>query len=201
MPGTGLRSLTVNGEFYSFTRDGELNWHNPVHNQMLVMEHFKEMPILLFTSRYNKWVNQGAIKNVVYIIAAQSIEKQSGKLKYFNESTNGQQQQFHTLNVDLKGGKIELISWNLKLVHHLLTPGGEKVGDKPGEKGAEKSGTKSGASTPTQEEIEKKAIERLRAEQDQRALEQEIIKLRAIELDRKIKEEQKQRERQEKKDK
>jgi hypothetical protein len=198
MPGTGLRSLAVNGEVYSFTRQGELNWHDPVHNQMLVMEHFKELPVLLFTSRYNKWANQGAARNVVYVVATQSIEKQSGKLKYWNEAVNSQQQQFHTINMDMKAGKIELISWNLKLVHQLLTPNGEKVGEKSGDKGAEKSGTKSGASAGTQEEIEKKAIERLRAEQDQRALEQEIIKLRAIEQERRLKEEQQQRDRQKK---
>src|SRR4029077_20348514 len=135
---------------------------------------------LLFTSRYNKWANQGAVRNVVYVVATQSIEKQSGKLKYFNEAINGQQQQFHTINLDLKAGKIELISWNLKLVHYLLTPNGEKVGEKSGEKGADKSGAKTGAYAGTQQDIEKQ----LREEQQQRALEQEIIKLRAIELER-----------------
>jgi hypothetical protein len=182
MPGTGLRSTIVNGELYSFGRDGELNWHNPVHNQMLVMEHFKEMPLLLFTSRFYRPVNQGAAGNMVYVVATQSIEKQSGKLKYFQESINGQQQQFHTINFDAKGGKIELTSWNLKLVHYLLTPTGEEVGEKSGDK----PGTKTGAATPSKAEMEDAKV---------RAALQEIELQRAaeIELKRAVVEQEKRR--------
>jgi outer membrane protein assembly factor BamB/tetratricopeptide (TPR) repeat protein len=134
MPGTGLRSVGVNGEFYSFNKtNGELNWHNPVPNQMLVLEHFKEMPCLLFTARYNTW-NKGPVKNmVINVVSTESIEKSTGKLKYYNENTNNQTQQFHSINADLKGGKIELIAWNAKLVHHLSAPDaakGEKAADK-----------------------------------------------------------------------
>jgi outer membrane protein assembly factor BamB len=127
MPNMGMRSLTVNGELYSFNRaDGELNWHNPVPNQMLVMDQFKELPVMLFTARYAKWMNQGVNKQAMQFVATQSIEKQSGKLKYFNESVNnGQQQQYTGLNVDLRNGKIELVSWNVKLVHRLLTEDGK----------------------------------------------------------------------------
>jgi hypothetical protein len=97
---------------------------------MLVLEHFKEMPCLLFTARYNTW-NKGPVKNmVINVVSTESIEKSTGKLKYFNENTNNQMQQFHSLNVDLKGGKIELIAWNTKLVHHLLAPDATK-GEKP----------------------------------------------------------------------
>ncbi len=145
MPGTGLRSIPVNGEFYAFDRaTGELNWHNPVPNQMLVMEHFKEMPLLLFTARYNTWTKGAVNRGVMNVVATESIEKRSGKLKYYSENTNNQMQQFHGLNVDLKGGKIELTSWNQKLVHHLLAPDGSKVGDKPSDKPVPEGGGKKG---------------------------------------------------------
>ena len=127
MPGTGLRGLPVNGEFYAFEHTtGELKWHAPVPNQMLVMEHFKEMPVLLFTARYNKWANQGPIRNVVNVVATESIEKLTGKLKYFNE--NPVNQQFHSVTLDLKAGKIEMASYNLKLVHTLLPADAAKPG-------------------------------------------------------------------------
>jgi len=131
MPGTGLRALSINGELYSFDRtSGELKWHNPVPSQMLVLEQFKEMPVLLFTARYNKWANQGAIRNVINVVATETIEKQSGKLKYYNE--NPINQQFHSVTLDAKTGKIEMVSYQMKLVHTLLTPGEAKPVEKPG---------------------------------------------------------------------
>jgi hypothetical protein len=39
---------------------------------------------------------------------------------------NGQQQQFMHLTVDLRAGKIELGSWNMKLVHKLLSADGKE---------------------------------------------------------------------------
>ncbi len=140
MPQTGLRSLGINGELYSFKRDGgELNWHNPVPNQMLVLEHFKELPVMLFTARYMKWMNQGLQKVPMNMIATESIEKQTGKLKFFREEqNNGQQAQFQALLVDYSTGKIELVSYTQKLVHELLINGDKSGKEKPGKEGGEK---------------------------------------------------------------
>ena len=41
MPGTGLRSLPINGELYCFeAATGKRKWHVPLVNQMLVLDHF-----------------------------------------------------------------------------------------------------------------------------------------------------------------
>jgi outer membrane protein assembly factor BamB len=134
MPGMGFRSVPVNGELYSFNlATGKREWHNPVPNQMIVLEHFNDLPIVLFTSRYNKMVAVGAGRNVINVVAAGSIEKRTGKFKYNNENLPNQQN-FHALNVDAKNGKIELISWQMKLVHQLNAAGAGKDG--PGTSGS-----------------------------------------------------------------
>jgi hypothetical protein len=128
-----------------------LNWHNSVSNQMLVMDQFKEIPVMLFTSRYIK--AQGPGKNPMNFVATESIEKLTGKLKYFKEEmNNGQQQQFTHLNVDLRAGKVELGSWNTKLVHKLLSADGkekptseENLTVPPQQGGVDKSGAKPAA--------------------------------------------------------
>src|SRR5205807_2592910 len=53
----GLRSVPVNGMVYAFARDtGKLRWRTmePVLNQMLLVERFQELPVLIFTAKYNK---------------------------------------------------------------------------------------------------------------------------------------------------
>jgi outer membrane protein assembly factor BamB len=123
MPGLGFRSVPVNGELYAFElATGKMKWHNPVLNQMIVLEHFQDLPIVLFTSRYNKMVAVGAGRNVINVVAAGSIEKRTGKFKFNNENLpNGQN--FHALNVDPKNGRIELVSWQMKVIHHLNSDG------------------------------------------------------------------------------
>ncbi len=62
MPGTGLQAIPVNGEVCCFHgADGKLRWREKVASQMLVLEHFRELPILLFAvrriqPRSNGWV-------------------------------------------------------------------------------------------------------------------------------------------------
>ena len=46
----GMRSLMVNGNLYCFHRDtGKLNWKNEVSTQMIVLDQFKDLPVVLFT--------------------------------------------------------------------------------------------------------------------------------------------------------
>ncbi|MEY4790243.1 MAG: outer membrane protein assembly factor BamB, partial [Planctomycetota bacterium] len=116
MPGSGMRAQPVNGEFYAFEREtGKIRWHNPVSHQMVVLESFQEIPMLLFTSRMHKMVANGPIRNVMQIVAAKSIDKRTGKLIYDNENIpNGIQ--FHNINLDLKNGKIEFVNYQLKII-------------------------------------------------------------------------------------
>jgi outer membrane protein assembly factor BamB len=129
MPGVGMRSLPVNGEVYAFEiATGKTKWHNTVTNQMIVLEHFQDMPMVLFTARYNKMmVIGGGGRNVQNVVAAASIEKRTGKWLYNNESLP-QQQNFHALELNPKNGRIDLISWQFKLSHILNSEGAGKDG-------------------------------------------------------------------------
>jgi hypothetical protein len=114
---TGISSRVVNGELYAFDRDaGKLHWHNEVLNQTMVLDHFAEMPVLLFTSRYTRWVIlQGENKLAMQFVATQFIRKSNGKLIYFKEDNNMNQQQFTSLTLDPAKGEIVLGSPKAKL--------------------------------------------------------------------------------------
>src|SRR5205807_5644825 len=56
-----LRWTAVNGTIYSFYRQtGKLHWYKPMPNQILLLERFQDLPMLLFTARFNRQVNAGA---------------------------------------------------------------------------------------------------------------------------------------------
>jgi outer membrane protein assembly factor BamB len=118
-PGAGLRALPVNGEVYSFHRaTGKMNWHVPVPNQMLVLDQFEDLPMVLFTANYQKWVINAAGRNVMQVSAVKSVEKRTGKLIYDNESMpNGMN--FHALHVDARAGRIDFIGQFLKITYSL----------------------------------------------------------------------------------
>jgi hypothetical protein len=117
MPTTGINSRVVNGELYAFDREtGKMHWHNEVLNQTMVLDHFAEMPVLLFTSRYTRWViPQGDNKLAMQFVATQCIRKSNGKLIYFKEDNNTNQQQFTSLTLDPAKGVIVLGSPKAKL--------------------------------------------------------------------------------------
>ncbi len=120
MPGTGLRCLPVNGWVFAFNgATGKERWHDQVPNQMLVLEHFDEVPMMLFTSRYQSFVQVGLGRQVRQVVAVRSIQKSNGKLLYASPADGLNINQFHALNVDAHSGKIEFISYNLKITHHL----------------------------------------------------------------------------------
>jgi outer membrane protein assembly factor BamB/tetratricopeptide (TPR) repeat protein len=115
MPGTGLRALPVNGQFYAFNRaTGKVRWYVSMPNQMLVLNHFEELPVVLFTSTYQKWAINGAARNVQQVTAARAVEKRTGKPVYANDSLpNGMS--FHTLKVDAARGSAELVGFQVKV--------------------------------------------------------------------------------------
>src|SRR5207302_7518196 len=97
MPGMGMRALQVNGAIYSFdAQTGETNWFNAVQNEMLVLDEFEKVPVLLMTTRYRKWVNQ-LQGMATFVTTVRSYDKRSGKLLWYKEDTNqaGRYQQFH----------------------------------------------------------------------------------------------------------
>ncbi len=132
MPGTGLRALPVNGEVYCFdAQTGKTKWHCPLLNEMIVLDHFADMPVLMATSRYNRWMNgPGGARQVQQIVQLEAIVKASGKYVYKQENQNWQQ--FHAMNLDPKKGAIELVNYTSKItVTATNDPLPEKKGTEP----------------------------------------------------------------------
>jgi outer membrane protein assembly factor BamB/tetratricopeptide (TPR) repeat protein len=118
-PGTGPRCVPVNGKICAFDRQtGKVLWATlDIPQQMLVVDQFRDLPVLLLTSRSTRAVNGrfGFVGNGVGT-ALTVVDKHTGK--YFQDEhdlPNTQQQQFHTFRADLREGKIELIGFNLKV--------------------------------------------------------------------------------------
>jgi outer membrane protein assembly factor BamB len=118
----GIRWAAVNGKVYAFDRaTGKVRWINDVPTQTLVLDQFKDMPFLLFTAQYNKAVNQGQNRLPPRRYSAtKSIDKRTGKLLFDEEMANDGNQ-FYALNTNLREGKIELVSYNLKVTHYLAS--------------------------------------------------------------------------------
>src|SRR5262249_15177556 len=102
----------------------------PVANQMVVLEQFKAMPMVLFTSRYNEVMRGGGFQK--WMAATLSIEKRTGKRVYApdpRQYNNGPQ--FYAFNGDLKAGTIELIAQQLVVQHYLDDGRGPPPDDGP----------------------------------------------------------------------
>jgi outer membrane protein assembly factor BamB len=115
MTNLGLRAAPVNGRFYAFKPDGKLWWElEDVKHQMIVLEQFQDMPMVLFTSRYNKQRNRFD-GNQVFVAAALAYEKRTGKVLYSNEQLNYQGQNFHSLTRDPATRRIEFTAPSYKI--------------------------------------------------------------------------------------
>lgn len=114
-PGSGLRSIPVNGEVYAFNRaTGKLQWQNEVKNQHLILSLFDELPVVLFTARY-QYQNPPPIRQWVMKHTATAIAKRSGK-RWYDAENLPQGMFFHTLSMDHRTGKIEFTGGNLRVV-------------------------------------------------------------------------------------
>ncbi|OAI48364.1 hypothetical protein AYO44_07255 [Planctomycetaceae bacterium SCGC AG-212-F19] len=120
----GMRCVGVNGTIYGLRRDGTVLWHNPVAKQMLVMEQFADLPILLFTARSNDWLLQGGNRINQHVVKVLTIQKQTGK-RLFDKQINANINNFHTIVADAQAGTIDLISFNMKIRHALDKPEGK----------------------------------------------------------------------------
>jgi outer membrane protein assembly factor BamB len=118
-PGSGMRSLPVNGHFYALDRQtGKVRWSNEVPHQQIVLEHFREMPIVMFTSRPFAQMGRGMRNPNMQTTSFLSIDKRTGK-RLMDEADVSNNAMFHALNMDLRAGKIELIGQQVRIVHYL----------------------------------------------------------------------------------
>jgi outer membrane protein assembly factor BamB len=127
----GMRWLMVNGKVYAFERKtGKMRWWAQVPNQMLVLDQFQDMPMLLFTAQYNKGINPGGVgmrQASQHFAAVKSIDRRTGKLIFDSEYPQPHQQ-FYALQANLQAGTIDLASYNLRIQHYLETDAQAKAG-------------------------------------------------------------------------
>jgi hypothetical protein len=115
MANAGLRSVPVNGMVYSFDRKtGKLKYHNPVQNQHMVLSMFDELPVLIFTSRYQQWVGNPPARSAMQVCRGLAFEKHTGKRCWENDHVPINMY-FHGLSMDHRTGKVELTGANLKV--------------------------------------------------------------------------------------
>jgi outer membrane protein assembly factor BamB/tetratricopeptide (TPR) repeat protein len=125
MANQGMRALPVNGMIYAYDRSsGEFKWNLPAPNQTITLERFAEVPVLMLTSHHSKMINVGAgrgFAGVQQVVSVQSIDKRNGKTVFtFKEEGNNSLNPFHTLKIDTRAGKVELIGMNKTIVHLLF---------------------------------------------------------------------------------
>jgi outer membrane protein assembly factor BamB/tetratricopeptide (TPR) repeat protein len=133
----GLHCAMVNGWVLAFQRHdgelatkdeplrwkkGDLDWHScePMYSQMIILEQFETLPILLFSARYVEPV-KGQPGNQRWVSVTQSIDKRSGKMIYdpINPRQGNGQPTFHTFSIDLKAGTLELIGQTMTVLHYV----------------------------------------------------------------------------------
>jgi hypothetical protein len=107
LPGTGLRGLNVNGRIYAFPlTPGAHYWEAPAPCTQLVLDQFQEVPMVLLTAHTMKQEPTGMVSQTSSL---EIIEKKTGKLAT-PRNLNLVNQQFHSLEMDARNGKIEFIS-------------------------------------------------------------------------------------------
>jgi outer membrane protein assembly factor BamB len=113
---SGLPAVHVCGMLYAFGRDrGELRWFTWLPPQMLLLDSFEELPIVL-CSAVTARVNPADPGNTVAVASTRSIDKRTGKVLFNREAIAGDP--FHTLHIDRRDGTIDLVSVN-QIVRHM----------------------------------------------------------------------------------
>ncbi len=92
----GMRWIKVDGKVYAFERaSGKVRWYADVPHQILLIDQFRESPILVFTARYNKPLNVGGFnRGIQQVVSTMTIEKRTGKRLFDREFHNNTAQQF-----------------------------------------------------------------------------------------------------------
>jgi len=100
---------------YAFSRQsGKQEWMTlPLSHQYLLLEQLSDMPVLLFTSQFNKSSSQGNLERQGVHITG--VSKANGKLIYDNPEMV-QTAAFHSLSHKPSDGRIELTRQDLKII-------------------------------------------------------------------------------------
>jgi hypothetical protein len=116
--GFGLRSITVNGAWYAFHRTGKLHWRTElIPPQMVLVDEFRDLPIILASSFANKAAGGGPGNNSSLTIT--TIDKKTGKLLFDRKDIDGNNTNLCAVAMDVRAGKVEFYGWNYKVTHVL----------------------------------------------------------------------------------
>ncbi|HJT78327.1 MAG TPA: PQQ-binding-like beta-propeller repeat protein, partial [Gemmataceae bacterium] len=108
-PGAGVASLTVNGWVCAYDRaTGKEAWEAEVPDQALLLERFADLPVLLFTARFQKVVAAGNFRGALSGAAVKILDKRTGKLLCDrNKMSNGPT--FYAIRVSPDADVVELV--------------------------------------------------------------------------------------------
>jgi hypothetical protein len=130
-----LRCAIVNGWFLAFEKadgngmfdkeertwkKGDLAWHSykPIANQMVVLEQFRNLPVILFSARYNEAMK--AFGGSQWKTHTQSIDKETGRMIHDPGVQPGNSQpNYQNFVIDMKAGTINMIGFNSTLQHYI----------------------------------------------------------------------------------
>jgi hypothetical protein len=123
----GMRSIPVNGMLYAFTRkDGKLLYYNQVDHEQLVVSQFEDLPLLFFTTRFNRAMGNLPFRQFQPATNVRAVAKHNGKLWYYNDSDPIVAKKmemtplpagltFHDLKMDHRTGKVEVGGYSFKV--------------------------------------------------------------------------------------
>lgn len=131
---SGQRCSVVNGWFMAFHKKagkyangtafkvGEFAWHSyaPIANQMIVLDQFDKLPVILFTARYNELL-QGGAGGSRSVTNTQSLSKRTGKMIWApaDPQPGSNVTQFYNFNVNVKAGTINMIGSGGTMQHYI----------------------------------------------------------------------------------
>lgn len=114
-PGAGVRSLAVNGWVCAFDRaTGKEVWEADVPDQVLLLEPFADLPVLVFASQFQKVVTARNFQTALNGAAVKIIDKRTGKLLYDRPQVTSAAP-FHAVRVSPDAGTVRLIGANLRI--------------------------------------------------------------------------------------
>src|SRR5262249_55646824 len=125
---SGLRCAPVNGWFIALHRHagdrqggdkivtwkaGDFHWHSytPLQNQLIILEQFDQLPVILLSARHNELAN-GAATSSRWVSNTKSINKRTGKMVFdLGPRPASPAPQFTAFLMDLKNGAINMIGY------------------------------------------------------------------------------------------
>jgi outer membrane protein assembly factor BamB len=136
--GIGTRCELVNGWFGAFYRHdgakkgdnaktwkkGDLHWFasEPVANQLVVVENFDQLPLLMFSAHYSEKLQGVGLPPFQLVSRTFSLDKATGKWVYYPFTPRVIQSpspSFQVLTVDPKAGTVNMIGFTYILQHYV----------------------------------------------------------------------------------